>query len=78
MKIEVRENSELILFAEDKNQPERHIFLYKLTPLNGSVKEKEAEDYYIAVPNGKNIALMDLPEGSYELRRMNRKGGYET
>ena len=73
MKIEVKNKSDLILYAEDSNKPGKHVFLYRLRPLKENTLEVSEETFYIAVPNGKNIALKNLPEGSYELKKLKQE-----
>ena len=70
MTIDIREQTDLIFFTEDTSKPETHIFMYKLTPLNDELGESSSEDLYVAVPNGKNLALKDLPRGRYELKQL--------
>ncbi len=61
----------LTFFAEDETCSKQHVFVYKLTPLNGVLGEERGEDLYVAVPNGKRISLMDLPDCRYLLEPVN-------
>ena len=72
MKIELNEESRLVFKPNEENQPEEHIYIYRVSPLTNCMKESDAECFYIAVPNGKRIALRDLPEGKYVVERLNR------
>ncbi|MBR3243364.1 MAG: hypothetical protein IKF90_11825 [Parasporobacterium sp.] len=74
MRIEVKENSELVLAARVGDKTKQRIVMYKLTPLSetfGDICNADNEDYYIAVPKGKRIILENLPEGNYELGIVN-------
>ncbi len=70
MTIDIKNQTDLIIFTEDLTKPETHIFMYKLTPLQGVLEETRAEDLYVAVPNGKNLTLHDLPKGRYEVKQL--------
>ena len=72
MKIELNEESRLIFHPEDKDQAEEQIYIYRVSPLTDCMKESDAESFYVAVPNGKKIALRNLPEGNYVVERLNR------
>ncbi len=72
MKIELNEESRIVFKPNEKNQSEEHIYIYRVSPLTNCMKESDAECFYIAVPNGKRIALRDLPEGKYVVERLNR------
>lgn len=71
MKIEVPESGNLVFYAEDAGKTKTHVFLYRLSPADKRIREDPADDYYIAVPNGRNVAVRNLPEGSYELQKLN-------
>ena len=62
---------EMTLFTEDDNKPKQHVFVYKLTPVDGVFGEERGEDLYVAVPNGKRISLKGLPERAYLLEPVN-------
>ncbi|MBR5931466.1 MAG: hypothetical protein IKZ95_05500 [Lachnospiraceae bacterium] len=72
MVINLKEKGEIILFAEDPTKPEEHIFVYKLTNLDSELSDDDAQDIYVAVPNGRNVSLIDLPKGSYFMEKLNR------
>ena len=72
MIINLKEKGEVILYVEDPSKPEEHIFVYKLTNLDTALSEEDAADIYVAVPNGRNVSLIDLPKGSYTMEKLNR------
>lgn len=72
MVINLKETGEVILYAEDPTKPEEHIFVYKLTNLDTELSDEEASDIYVAVPNGRNVSLVDLPKGSYYMEKLNK------
>ena len=36
------------------------------------VGPKDGADIYVAVPNGRNVSLIDLPKGSYSMEKLNK------
>lgn len=72
MIINLKEKGEVILFAEDPSKPEEHIFVYKLKNLDSALSEDDGADIYVAVPNGRNVSLIDLPKGSYSMEKLNK------
>ncbi len=73
MIIDLKEKGELVLFAKDPSKPDEHIFVYKLINLNGNLCDDSSSDIYVAVPNGHEVSIIDLPKGSYFMEKMNKE-----
>lgn len=70
MNIQMKEQGELIILAHDDKKPERHIFVYKVSPVGDCVGDCSAESIYVAVPNGNRVELSDFPSGSYVIEQI--------
>lgn len=72
MIINLKESGDVVLFAEDSTKNDKHIFVYKLTNLDSCLCDDDPSDFYVAVPNGGNASIVDLPKGSYFVEKMNK------
>jgi len=72
MIIDLKEHSDVILFAEDSSKNDDHILVYKLTNLDSYICDVDSSEIYVAVPNGGNVSLSDVPKGSYYVEKMNK------
>ena len=73
MIINLKEQGEVVLFAEDPTKPREHVFIYRLKNLDQELSDEDASDIYVAVPNGGNVSLNHLPKGKYNMVKLNKE-----
>ena len=54
----------LVLRADYPDEDKNKLFIYRIEPCAVSLEEN-AQDIYVAVPNGKCISVNNIPEGLY-------------
>lgn len=72
MVIDLKQKSDVVLIAEDSSKEENQVLVYKLTNLDSYICDVDSSEFYIAVPNGGNAILNNVPEGSYFVEKMNK------